>query len=471
MKRLSGHLLALVIAVGCATTPVPTPTASPSAAPTASPAPTPTPTPSPTAGLSVDPVLIRQHLDALQQIADANGGIRAAGTPGYEASADYVAQVMIDLGFQVQRQSFDFPFFDEADPASLTVGDQTWTAPEWVHAALYSASGDVSGVLERVGSGERTFGCDASEWTDFTAGHIAVVPSGMCFTRQKVELAQGAGAAAMISLVERWKANQILRPTLLDPAGISIPVIVAGIDPTQALWNADGATANVSVHGDNHTATVDNVLGTWPGAGDRVVMMGSHLDSVLDGPGINDNGSGVATLMSLAASVATQPLPAKTIRFGFWSAEEFGDLGSANYVDNLAPADQLLIDAYLNLDMVGSPIPGRYVYDNAGAPSGSSAITQLILDALQALDAPGLPTDLGANSDHFAFAQAGIPIGGVFSGLNLMSTSDADLFGGTAGAPQDLCYHLSCDTTDNVDRDSAALLGQAIAAALSKLAY
>ncbi len=417
----------------------------------------------------MDPALITQHLAALQQIADDNDGIRAAGTPGYDASADYVAQVMTDLGFKVERQPFDFPFFDEIDPPSLTVGDQTWTAPEWVHAALYSASGDVSGELEFVGVGGRTLGCDPSAWSSFTAGHIAVVESGFCFTRQKVEYAQAAGALAMISMVDRWEANQILRPTLLDPAGITIPVIVVGREPAHAGLN--GKSATVSVHGDNHTATVDNIIATWPGETDDVVMLGGHLDSVLDGPGINDNGSGVATLMSLAASVAGQQQPAQSIRFGFWSAEEFGDLGSAAYVNQLASADRQQISAYLNLDMVGSPNPARYVYDDAAAPAGSADITQSLLDALTALQAPGIALDMGAGSDHYNFELAGIPIGGLFSGLSPMSPSEAPIFGGTANAPEDPCYHLACDTTPNVDLDNAALLGQAIAIVLGELAY
>jgi Zn-dependent M28 family amino/carboxypeptidase len=200
-------------------------------------------------------------------------------------------------------------------------------------------------------------------------------------------------------------------------------------------------------------------------------MMGGHLDSALDGPGINDNGSGVATLLAIAAAVAGQPQPAASIRFGFWAAEEFGDLGSADYVNQLGQSDRTKIDAYFNLDMVGSPNPGRYVYDNAAAPAGSSDITQRLLAALSSLGAPGLPMDMGAGSDHYAFEQAGVPIGGVFSGLGPKSPGDAEMFGGTALAPEDPCYHLACDTRDNVDLPTAATLGQALALVLGELAY
>ena len=493
-------ICALIVLIGCSSTPLPSATASPSPAPTTSPtpsatpapttSPTPTSTPGPTAtavptptgaqpsptphpatGLVVDTALIAGHLDALMAIADQNDGIRAAGTPGYDASADYVAQQMTTLGFQTERQPFDFPFYDETAPVTLTVGDATWSSPEWLHAALYSASGDVEAPLEWVGRESDTNGCDDSDWSAFTSGHVAMVESGGCYTRQKVELAQSAGAVAMISFYPSWEKDQIKRPTLLDPAGVTIPVVAAGRDPWATLADADGATARVSVHGDSHVATVDNVIATLPGTTDRVVMLGGHLDSVLDGPGINDNGSGVATLLALAASIAAQPQAVATIRIGFWSAEEFGDLGSADYVSRLSSDGLSRISAYLNLDMVGSPNPGRFVYDEPTSPTGSDELTQSLLTALEALGAPARALDLGGGSDHFAVGQAGIPVGGVFSGLDPMAPEDAPLFGGIALAPMDPCYHLACDTPDNVDLDSAALLGQAIANVLERLAY
>ena len=448
------------------TTPTPTPTAGPS--PTGS---HPSPTPHPATGLVADPALIAGHLDALMAIAEQNNGIRAAGTPGYDASADYVAQQMAILGFGVERLPFNFPFYDETAPVTLTVGDSAWSSPEWLHAALYSASGEVSGTLELVGSDSDTNGCAESDWNSFTTGHVAMVVSGGCYTRQKVELAQSSGAVAMISFYPTWEKDQIKRPTLLDPAGITIPVVAAGRAPWETLAAADGATAQISVHGESHVATVDNVIATLPGTTDRVVMLGGHLDSVLDGPGINDNGSGVATLLALAASIATQPQAVATIRIGFWSAEEFGDLGSTAYVDSLDSAELEPIAAYLNLDMVGSPNPGRFVYDEPLSPPGSSELTQSLLTALDDLDAPGRTIDTGGSSDHYAFGQAGIPVGGVFSGLGPMEPFDSDLFGGVALAPMDPCYHLACDTPENVDVDSAALLGQAIANVLLGLAY
>lgn len=62
---------------------------------------------------------IRAHQKALQEIADANGGTRAAGTPGSDASVRYVEQRLRDAGYQATVQPFRFPLFQETSPSEL----------------------------------------------------------------------------------------------------------------------------------------------------------------------------------------------------------------------------------------------------------------------------------------------------------------------------------------------------------------
>jgi aminopeptidase S len=192
---------------------------------------------------------------------------------------------------------------------------------------------------------------------------------------------------------------------------------------------------------------------------------------VLGGPGMNDNGSGVATLLAMAESVMAQGEPSATIRFGFWGAEEFGDIGSAAYVAELPEPEKAFFRGYLNLDMVGSPNAGHYFYRDSFASPRSIELATQVDQALDALGANGEPTDTGGASDHFAFEMAGIPTSGVFSGIAPLNPEEAEKFGGTAGASADPCYHLVCDTRDNVDTATAVLLGTAIADVLEGLAY
>lgn len=464
---MAGRLLALLTVVGLAV----------SCGPQPSPVVPTTSSPSGHAELQVQAADIGRHLDALARIADENDGIRAAGTPGYDASADYVAQELAALGYSVQRNQLDFPYFDEAAPVTLAVGDQTWSGPDWLHAMLYSASGSARGAVQAVGivqgAPAGSAGCNQSDWAGFTAGRIALLMSGPCFRLDQVLLAQRAGASAVVALYPSWSKGQIKRPTLVDPYGIEIPAIAVGREPADALLSAaeNGTAVQVQTQVTLTQASSDTVVGELAGASDRVIMLGGHLDSVLDGPGINDNGSGVATLLAIAASLASGGRPQATVRFAFWAAEEFGDLGSRSYVDGLERSELARIDAYLNLDMVGSPNAARYVYDDALAAPGSERLRDALLDALVRQGKPGTAVDLSGQSDHYAFAVVGIPTGGVFSGLAPLTEDEARTFGGTAGVPADACYHLACDGRDNVNLESAMILGQAVAHVLGELAF
>lgn len=488
MSSLVVSASAVIMLAACSAPVVPTPTAAPSAAitpapatlppqtspqiatpPTASPLPTPsgtpgsTPTPaqSPLAslqpGLQIDEAEISRHLDALAQIAADHGGIRAAGTPGYDASADYVFGELEAMGYDVERQPADFTFFDEASPVSLIIGGTTWSGPEWVHAMLYSPGGNVAGNFELVANG-----CEESDWDDFPRGRIAVTFVAPCARRTQVLHAQEAGAIALVATYT-WAANEIRRPTLFDPAGLEIPAVAAGEDVAGAFIGAadNDELVELRVEVTTRPAVNDNVIATLAGNTDRVIMLGGHLDSALDSPGVNDNGSGVATLLAMAAALKTQPVPEVTVRFAFWAAHELGVKGSTHYLDELSSADGELIDAYINLDMVASPNAARFVYDGQFAAPGSTDIAEDLLGAFADLGSPGLTVSSGG-SDDAPFAAEGIPTGGVFSGIAPITSEEAEIFGAQVGVPADPCYHLPCDDRANIDLASALLHGTAV---------
>src|SRR5262249_59068821 len=62
-----------------------------------------------------------RHLRAFQDIASMSGGNRAAGTPGYDRSAEYVAERLKEAGYLVHVEEFEFPFFEERVPPVLLV--------------------------------------------------------------------------------------------------------------------------------------------------------------------------------------------------------------------------------------------------------------------------------------------------------------------------------------------------------------
>ncbi|MFF2778102.1 M28 family metallopeptidase [Streptomyces sp. NPDC058052] len=232
----------------------------------------------------------------------------------------------------------------------------------------------------------------------------------------------------------------------------------ASIDFVKAKLDAVGFTTSIQQFTYNGT-TGYNLIADWPGGDpNQVVMAGSHLDSVTSGPGINDNGSGSAAILEAALTVArTGYQPSKHLRFGWWGAEELGLVGSKHYVNNLPTAERAKVKGYLNFDMIGSPNPGYFVYDD------DPAIEQTFKNYFSGIGVPTeIETEGDGRSDHASFKNVGIPVGGLFTGASRVKTSaQVSKWGGTATA-FDRCYHSSCDTTSNIndtalDRNSDAI--------------
>ncbi|MGW1537577.1 M28 family metallopeptidase [Streptomyces aureus] len=222
----------------------------------------------------------------------------------------------------------------------------------------------------------------------------------------------------------------------------------ASLDYIKAKLDAAGFTTTVQQF-TSSGRTGYNLIADWPG-GDtgQVVLAGSHLDSVTAGPGINDNGSGSAAVLETALAVArTGYQPTKHLRFAWWGAEELGMVGSRYYVNNLTTANRSKISGYLNFDMIGSPNPGYFVYDD------DAAIEKTFKTYFTGIGvSTEIETEGDGRSDHAPFKNVGIPVGGLFSGADYIKTSaQAAKWGGTAGKAFDACYHSSCDTSSNID--------------------
>ncbi|MGW4722202.1 M28 family metallopeptidase [Streptomyces sp. NPDC004291] len=232
----------------------------------------------------------------------------------------------------------------------------------------------------------------------------------------------------------------------------------ASIDFVKAKLDAAGYTTSLQTF-TTSGATGYNLIADWPGGDpNQVLMAGSHLDSVSSGPGINDNGSGSAAILETALAVSRAGYqPSKHLRFAWWGAEELGLVGSKYYVNNLPTTERSKIKGYLNFDMIGSPNPGYFVYDD------DPTIEQTFKSYFAGLGVPTeIETEGDGRSDHAPFKSAGVPVGGLFTGASRVKTSaQVTKWGGTATA-FDRCYHSSCDTTSNIndtalDRNSDAV--------------
>ncbi|GIU56108.1 M20/M25/M40 family metallo-hydrolase [Arthrobacter sp. NicSoilC12] len=266
------------------------------------------------------------HLQALQRVADANGGNRASGTPGYEESARYVEEQLRAAGYEPVRQSFTF--------------------------------------------------------------------------------------------------------------------------------KEDGRRGK--------TVETFNILAETGGSAGHTVVVGAHLDSVEDGPGINDNGSGVAAILETAKWMKEKGItPVNRVVFAFWGAEENDLDGSRHYVNELSKAGKEQTAAYLNVDMAASPNGVRSFHDGDGSdfgdagPKGSDGIEAVFERYFKENSLPAETTPFeDGDSDYDPFLRAGIPGGGLFTGEEKKKTkAQVQAYGGVAGKVLDSCYHKACDTVSNINAD------------------
>jgi Zn-dependent M28 family amino/carboxypeptidase len=402
---------------------------------------------------------VMEHARRFAEIAEENGGNRAAGTPGYDASAEYVADTLRDAGYEVTVQQFEFPYFAELEPALLELVSpeaHSYDSDGEIRVLQYSGSGDVTAPVRPVdfgGFGTSTSGCEASDFDGFREGDVALLRRGVCPFGQKAGNAEAAGAsAAVISGGDEAFVGTLGRP------GTDIPVLAAGSAVGRKLARLagdGGATVQVVASTRSENRETSNVVAeTGTGRTDRTVMVGAHLDSVPEGPGINDNGSGTSTILEIAEEMSKLGIePESKLRFAFWGAEELGLLGSTYYAEGLSEGEAQDIEAYLNFDMLGSPNGVRFVYDDSGNPAGSDRVEEAFLDYFASRDLEAEPDDtLVGRSDHGPFADRGVPVGGLFSGAEGPKTpGEAEDYGGEAGEAHDPCYHKACDDLDNFD--------------------
>lgn len=411
------------------------------------------------------------HLTKLQDIADANNGTRAVGTPGFDASVDYVVGVLRAKGFDVQTPEFQTKVFESQKPI-LTVGGTTVEARA-LQYSIATPAGGVSGPLVAAPVSEAP-GCVPADYDGLPVkGAVVLVDRGSCPFSEKQAIAATKGAVALI--VANNVDGELSGSTLGESTDVKIPVV--GVTKSDgALLRSKPGPTTLTLEAKTSVFNARNVIAqTKTGSTSDVVMVGAHVDSVPEGPGINDNGSGVAAVLETAVQLGSSPDVKNAVRFAFWGAEELGTVGSTKYIESL-DVDQLKdIALYLNFDMIGSPNPGYFTYDGDQStapesgqsvprvPEGSPGIERTLMAYLKAAGKTPQDTFFDGRSDYDAFTKAGIPAGGLFSGAEENKTEEqAKLWGGTPNAPFDPNYHKATDTLDHVDRTALGIQGAGV---------
>src|SRR5262245_62074881 len=329
-----------------------------------------------------------RHLQALQDIAAASGGNRAAGTVGYDRSAQYVAERLKEAGYTVRLEEFEFPFFEEKSPPVLLAGkpdgSQEPTPSDAVRTLANSGSSAVEARLQAVnlqlsaGSpAASASGCEATDFRDFERGTVALIRRGTCQFQVKVDNAVAAGAVGVIIMNEGTDGRTEPFSGVLSK-GAAVPVVGVSYELGRALAARAGGSVRLAVDAVKGMRMTRNVVADT-GSDDKsaLIVVGAHLDSVPEGPGINDNGSGSAAVLEAALRLAHEPAANRgRMRFAFWGAEERGLVGSRHHVNSLSEDERRQIAVYINLDMVGSPNFGRFVRRGSPKQDGLAAIVR-----------------------------------------------------------------------------------------------
>jgi hypothetical protein len=421
------------------------------------------------------------HLRGLQDIATANHGNRAEGTPGYDASVEYVAKTLRDRGFKVSTPQFDRLYAVSPGKPALTVAGGTYPVDQ-ASLLVRTPPGGLTGQPIRP---TQPSGCTPGDYpAAMPQGAIAVVTDTGCSVVDKQNSAVAKGAAALIVLGP--SGGQGAPPTLFAPGyykQLTLPVAVVSGNGASALAR-DTAPIRLVLDAENITITSRNVLAqTETGSPNEVVMVGAHLDGPRGGPGINDNGTGVAAVLETALQLGPLPAVNDAVRFVFWGGDDGGLGGVMDYVFGL-DRDQLNnIAMYLDFTMLGSQNAGFFTDDGdqSGPPSpgiafgdvpdGSAGIERTLAGYLSLAGKRPADMPLSTRGDYHPFMVAGVPVGGVTAGGSQAKTAvQARLWGGQAGVAYDPNFQGPGDTVANVNREALAVMGSAAAFAVGTYA-
>lgn len=420
---------------------------------------------------------LRRHLVALHDIAVANGGARASGGPGYDASAAYVADQLRAAGYEVVVQEYGFPVY--SSKPELRVGGTSYTAGRDFSTMLHSPGGSVSAPVTGAdlvlppgpAPDSSSSGCEPADFAGFPAGHVALLQRGTCNYRVKALNAQAAGAVAVIVFNEGQPGRVSQLFGNLTSPGVSIPVLSASFEVGARLARPGTAvqlsTGPVTTAGLTRNVTAQ----TRSGATESIVVAGAHLDSAPASPGVNDNASGAAALLDLAVRMS-KAQPRHAVRFAWFGSHSVHASGATHYAFTL-PADQIArIAAYVDVDAIGSRNHIVGVQGHARSDHKRGPVASVFDRYFDRRHQPHERLDGTAESDARPFADLGVPTATLTAGTTGSKTRRQQaLYGGRAGKPYDACHAMTCDGLNNVDRGVIRLHARALEHAVAELAH
>ncbi|ORX98008.1 leucine aminopeptidase 1 [Basidiobolus meristosporus CBS 931.73] len=422
-----------------------------------------------------------RHTQNFERFSKAYKGTRVFTTPGHKLTLSYLEKRLKHAGLHVYRHPFVATYSETIyAKASTTVKGVELTFP--VFGLAYTKStpkeglkAEVVHIPNKVGTNV-SYGCEAEDFqgTD-VKGKIALISRGECSANLKSLNAAKAGAVAALvynDADQEYRGRLGLTETsTLVTGGLSK---ASGVKLVELLQQGPLKLDLTIIEKVENRTTHNIIAETKGGDPNHVVFLGAHSDSVWAGPGINDNGSGSAALLEVATNLGRKFNPKNKVRFGWFSAEEYGLLGSYAYVNSLNAQERKKIALMLNFDMIASPNYILRIYnqnaDGGPSPAGSEVITRDFEADFKYKKIPyqSVPFPY-SGSDIGPFAAAGIPSGGLITGASGIKTeAEKKIFGGVVGKQLDWCYHLGCDTNKNLNTKAFLINAKSIADAVHR---
>ncbi|KAI0114898.1 hypothetical protein F4814DRAFT_459743 [Daldinia grandis] len=383
----------------------------------------------------INSTAIHEHLQALQNITDTYHGNRVTGSAGHNKTIQYIQDHMKSQGYYVEVQ----PFHD-----SIQVNGK---ATLWANGEAFDVEpmgwSPECAFTERPLISVDGIGCKVADYPQEALGAIVMVGAGGCSLSDKSIAAGKAGAIGLLM----YDFTQ-LTPSLGGLDDRHIPSAkIAYRDAERILEHRLPLSANIfDIYTQYKEVSRDSML-----------LVGTHTDSVSSTPGINDNASGVASLLEIATQLSRFKTNS-TVKFAFWTASEPCLLGSKHWMYTVHKEELQKIRLYLDVNMLGSTNGALKVYDGHGSsfgtpgPHGSGEAKTTLIQGFEAQGVNFTTTEISNRSDYATFFDAQIPFAGLFSGANGLKTwKEVGMFGGNAGVPYDPNYHGPGDNINNIN--------------------
>ncbi len=369
---------------------------------------------------------------------------RVAGTEGEYEAVQYIKNQFEEYGYDTELQPFTMYDWDPGvSTLSIEGGDFTGDTRSF----YASANESVTSQLEFVGL------ASPEEVSEDVKGKIALIERGQYTFYEKIENVLEKGAIGVVMYNAEGQSGNNFGSVYL---GQDIPAIALtredGLELVERLQNKE-ITATLSVENANFVAkTSYNVIAKkepHPNKDNgQIVTVGAHHDSVPNGPGANDDASGVAATLELARILAKTPTDTE-LRFVTFGAEERGLLGSYHYADTLSDEEIENSVAHFQLDMVGSKDAGDLIMFT---PDGEKNLVTDIGASAGARISEVVDYGQLGRSDHVPFFEKGIP---------------SALF---IHAPFEPWYHSPEDTLDKISKEKLQNVAEIVGASVYQIA-